>query len=242
LTSWLEPLFVWLATPLSGADTHEIAPWAYWHARLMVLSWSLLLPIGMLIARFFKIAPGQDWPNVLDRKFWWRSHLWLQTAGVLAMTVGLALVFWRAGLAARVARLHHWAGWIAVLIGWAQIVGGVMRGDKGGPTAATLRGDHYDMTRRRIIFEYVHKHLGWIAIPFAIVATGAGLALVDAPRWMPLTLSIWWVFLISTFVYLQRDGRCIDTYQAIWGPDESHPGARRAPIGFGIRKAGSDKS
>ena len=56
----------WLATPLSGAAHHALKPWLYWHARSMVLGWSVLLPLGILIARFFKIIPGQDWPRVLD--------------------------------------------------------------------------------------------------------------------------------------------------------------------------------
>jgi hypothetical protein len=56
----------WLLTPISGATDHAIAPWAAWHGRLMVLSWSFLLPVGMLAARYFKVTPGQDWPHVLD--------------------------------------------------------------------------------------------------------------------------------------------------------------------------------
>lgn len=28
----------------------------------------------------------------------------------------------------------------------------------------------------------------------------------------------------------------IDTYQAIWGPDPEHPGAKRKPTGFGVRR------
>ena len=35
---------------------------------------------------------------------------------------------------------------------------------------------------------------------------------------------------------LQRQGRCIDTYQAIWGPDPRHPGNRLKPVGWGVRR------
>jgi hypothetical protein len=65
----------WLLTPISGALGHTIAPWASWHGRLMVLSWSFLLPLGMLAARYFKVTPKQDWPRMLDNKLWWRTHL-----------------------------------------------------------------------------------------------------------------------------------------------------------------------
>ncbi len=232
----------WLATPLSGAQGHAIEPWAAWHARLMVLSWNLLLPLGMLVARFFKVAPGQNWPDVLDRKFWWRSHLWLQGLGVAAMTLGLAPALFGAHLSTPAARLHHLSGWAIVAIGWLQVLGGWFRGDKGGPTEATLRGDHYDMTARRVAFEAVHKHLGWTAVPLTIFATGLGLAIAEAPRWMPLVLGAWWVALIVAFVHWQRAGRCIDTYQAIWGPDPTHPGNRRNPIGWGVARPRADGS
>jgi hypothetical protein len=47
---------------------------------------------------------------------------------------------------------------------------------------------------------------------------------------------MWWLVLIAGFVWLQRQGRCIDTYQAIWGPDTAHPGNRIKPIGWGIKR------
>lgn len=229
----------WLAMPISGAAEHHIAPWAYWHARLMVLAWSILLPLGMLIARFFKVLPGQNWPNVLDRKVWWRSHIHLQSAGVLLMTLALAIVYGRGTGVTTVVRLHHLLGWGVVTIGWIQVLGGWLRGTKGGPTDSHLRGDHYDMTLRRVVFEYVHKHAGWLALPFAVLATAIGLLIVDAPRWMPIVIGGWWLLLVAAFVIFQRRGMCIDTYQAIWGPSDLHPGNRRRPIGWGVRTAAS---
>jgi hypothetical protein len=54
---------------------------------------------------------------------------------------------------------------------------------------------------------------------------------------MPLVLSLWWIALIGSGVALQRSGRCVDTYQAIWGPDPTLPGNRRKPIGWGVSRA-----
>ena len=68
----------WLLAPASGAAEHHIAPWAAWHGRLMVLAWAVLLPVGVLVARFFKVMPGQDWPLRLDNKSWWHAHRLLQ--------------------------------------------------------------------------------------------------------------------------------------------------------------------
>lgn len=226
----------WLLTPLSGAAVHQIEPWAYWHARAMVLAWGVLLPLGALLARFFKVLPGQDWPRVLDRKLWWHGHRGLQWAGIALMTAGAALAWGRGAGASPLALWHAVLGWLLCAAGWLQVAASQARGTKGGPTSAQTAGDHYDMTPRRVRFERLHKGVGWGAIGLAVVAIGLGLVLADAPLWMTVALVLWWGVLAAAFTLLQRSGRCIDTYQAIWGPDPAHPGNRRAPVGWGVRR------
>ncbi len=224
----------WLLAPLSGAAHHEVAPWAYWHARWMVLAWAVLLPLGALAARFFKVTPRQDWPRRLDNKAWWHAHRTLQWGGVVAMTLGAALAWRQGGRAGALAQMHAWAGWALCAAGWLQIAGGLARGSKGGPTDAQLRGDHYDMTPRRLAFERLHKGLGWLSVLVAMGVIALGLVVADAPRWMAVALALWWVVLVAGFGGLQRRGRCVDTYQAIWGPDPVHPGNRIGPVGWGV--------
>ena len=226
----------WLLLPLSGNPQHGIEPWAYWHARSMVLGWGVLLPLGALAARYFKVMPGQPWPEQLDNKTWWSAHRGLQWAGVGAMTVGAALAWDHGHGATLAAQLHGWAGWALVCAGWVQIAYGLRRGSKGGPTDAQPHGDHYDMTPHRLHFERVHKGLGWLAVVAAVIVLGLGLQVADAPRWMALVLAAWWLLLAALAGHWQRQGRCIDTYQAIWGPDPRHPGNRLKPIGWGVRR------
>jgi hypothetical protein len=226
----------WLLTPLSGAADHHLAPWAYWHARLMVVGWGVLLPLGALMARYFKVMPGQRWPEQLDNKAWWHGHQALQWGGVLVMTLGLAVSWGHAAGATAAARWHVWGGWAIAALGWLQIAAGLARGSKGGPRDAQLRGDHYDMTPHRVRFERLHKTFGWAAVLGAIAVIGLGLVAADAPRWMALTLGLWWTMLGALAWRWQRQGRCIDTYQAIWGPDPRHPGNRRDPVGWGVRR------
>lgn len=226
----------WLLAPLSGAPEHHLAPWAYWHARLMVLGWGLLLPLGALAARYFKITPSQRWPQELDNRAWWHAHRVLQWGGVLAMSLGVLLAWERSAAAHPAAQLHALAGWVLVGLGWLQILGGLARGSKGGPGDVRLRGDHYDMTRHRIWFERLHKSLGWVAVLGAIGVIGLGLVVADAPRWMALALALWWLGLIALAWRWQRAGRCVDTYQAIWGPDPRHPGNLMNPIGWGVTR------
>lgn len=229
-------LLDWLALPLSGASEHHLPAWAAWHARSMVLAWAVLLPLGALLARYFKVMPGQRWPDVLDNPRWWHGHRALQWAGVLLMTLGLVLIWDHGSAATALAQWHRLAGWLVLALGWFQIASGLLRGSKGGPTAPAWRGDHYDMSPQRRWFERLHKSLGWLAVLLAWGTTLLGLKLVDAPRWMPLLLGLWWLGLVLLAWQLQRRGRSIDTYQAIWGPDPSHPGNRMKPIGWGVNR------
>ncbi len=225
-----------LVLPLSGNADHQIAPWAMWHARAMVLAWGFLIPLGVLAARFFKVLPRQAWPQVLDNKAWWHAHRTFQWAGVGFMAVGLWLVWGQGGNTNTLAQVHALAGWGVCGLGALQIAVALARGSKGGPTDGSMRGDHYDMTPWRLMFERLHKGLGWLAVVASIGVILVGLVLADAPRWMLGVLLLWWLALAAAFVRLQRAGRCIDTYQAIWGPDPQHPGNQLRPIGWGIRR------
>lgn len=235
---WLAPFWEALLRPLSGASGHHVPPWVAWHGRAMVLAWGFMLPLGVLIARFYKITPAQRWPATLDNKFWWRCHLALQYGGVLLMTLGLASVLSGSAGKAPWRNPHSLLGWGIVLLAWLQIAGGNLRGSKGGPQpgGALLRGDHYDMTPHRLRFELLHKCLGYGLLLLSALTIVLGLALADAPLWMWLAQAGWTLLYLLAFARLQRRGRCIDTYQAIWGPDPVHPGNHVRPVGWGIRR------
>ena len=226
----------WLLLPMSGNPQHHIEPWSYWHARSMVLGWGVLLPVGTLAARYFKILPRQRWPEQLDNKMWWHAHRTLQCLGVAAMSVGALLAFGQGSGANPAARLHAWAGWALVALGWLQVAAGLRRGSKGGPTDVQMQGDHYNMTPYRRAFERLHKGLGWLALVAAVAVMVLGLLVADAPRWMAVLLATWWLLLALAAWRWQRQGRCVDTYQAIWGPDPRHPGNRIKPIGWGVHR------
>ena len=50
----------WLLAPIDPTRAHEVGLAISWHARLMVLGWGILAPLAVIIARFFKVMPGQD--------------------------------------------------------------------------------------------------------------------------------------------------------------------------------------
>lgn len=232
----------WWLNPLSGASSHHIDAWIMWHARVMVAAWAVLLPLGALAARYFKVTPQQDWPRQLDNRAWWHAHRLFQYGSVVLMGVGVALAWSQGKPVTPVAQWHVYLGWSVVALGVLQIASAWARGSKGGPTEPQMRGDHYDMTTHRLWFEGIHKTGGWLAVLIAVVTVCLGLVAADAPRWMALVLAVWWLLLGVAAARLEHAGRCIDTYQAIWGPDTKHPGNQRKINGRGMRRPAVDPS
>lgn len=229
----------WLLTPIDPTRLHEVSGAVAWHGRAMAAAWGVFVPLGVLAARYLKLWPGQKWPDELDHPGWWHVHRAFQYLAAALTLVGLALILSR-GASAGVGDLHRLLGWSAAGLAALQVVGAWLRGSKGGPTApapdGSWRGDHYDMTPRRLLFERVHKYGGYAAALLGLAALAAGLWLANAPRWMWLAIGLWWTLLLAVFVLLQRRGLAFDTYQAHWGADPAHPGNRRKPVGFGVRR------
>jgi hypothetical protein len=206
-----------------------------WHARVMVAAWGVLVPLGILIARYFKIPSRDAYPRQLDSPFWWNTHRTCQYTACVLMVIGLSLIL-NAPRPVTLPGPHWWLGWSVLSLALLQLVGGLLRGSKGGPTSKQMRGDHYDMTKRRLVFEYVHKSAGYVALVMAVATIVSGLWQANAPNWMLVVLCGWWASLGSTAIVLQKRGMAWDTYQAIWGPDPKLPGNRRKPIGLGVKR------
>ena len=83
---------------------------------------------------------------------------------------------------------------------------------------------------------------GYGLLAFSALTLATGLLAADALNWMWVVLTLWWFCCVAVFIVLQRQGRAIDCYQAIWGVDEALPGNRMKPIGWwGIRRYTSNK-
>ncbi|MEM7376485.1 MAG: cytochrome b561 domain-containing protein [Pseudomonadota bacterium] len=231
-------MWEWLWLPIDATRPHGVDGAIAWHGRLMVLVWAVLVPLAIGLARFAKVLPSQRWPDELDNQLWWRCH-WILHSCAFALA---ALAFYLVGYSGAWsgAGWHVWLG-RAVLMGMAiQVLSGVLRGTKGGPTDprrdGSLIGDHYSMTPRRRAFEWCHKALGYTLLGVSAIAVLTGLWRANAPHWMWLGVLSWWTVLGAAFLSLQRRGLAVDTYQAIWGPDPEHPGNRLAPGGWGARR------
>ncbi len=226
----------WLLLPIDATRGHDIGFAMSWHARLMVISWGMLTPVAVLVARFYKITPNQNWPHELDNQFWWRFHLYGQLGSACIAVVALVFILVSSQNTGQ-SLLHLWLGYTVLTLGGLQLLSGFLRGNKGGPTDVSKdgswSGDHYDMSRRRRLFETLHKGVGYIALALIIAAIVSGLWTANAPVWMWIGLCGWWLALVLFAALLQQQGRATDTYQAIWGPDTIHPGNRMPKRGIG---------
>ncbi len=201
------------------------------HVLCMIVAWLVLLPTGGLVARFCKVTPQQDWPRTLDNPFWWWAHRVLQYAGIGCALAGLGVAF-RAQGSLDIGLLHVQAGLLLLGLAVLQVISAWFRGSKGGPTdrgadrsrPETWRGDHYDMTARRRGFEAWHKTTGWVCIAAAPLVIVLGLQLYGWPSALCGLCLALVVAQLAGLAALARSSRRVGTYQAIWGPDASHPG------------------
>ncbi len=213
----------------SGVVTPAMAA----HGALMITAWGLVIPAGGVVARHFKVMPGQDFPRVFDNLTWWSWHRGLQYGGLALATAALVPILAETG--GRIDTLHGACGLAVMTLGWLQVLSGWLRGSRGGPTGrgadpgdpATWRGDHYDMTPRRIAFERWHKPAGWCALLLAGVTMLLGIALVGAPDWLLALVGCLQAATVLALLDGRLRGRWVDTYAALWGPDPRHPGNRR---------------
>jgi hypothetical protein len=92
------------------------------------------------------------------------------------------------------------------------------------------------MSARRLWFERTHKLLGYLLMLVMAGAMVSGLWQINAPRYWLVLLAAWWVTLLLFALRWEMQGRCIDGYQAIWGPGMDHPGNRIPVLGWGSRR------
>ena len=203
------------------------------HAALMLTAWGLLIPAGGVVARYFKVMPGQDFPRVVENLTWWRWHRGLQYIGMAVSTAALGVILSETG--GRFDTLHGCCGRAVMALGWVQVVSALLRGTKGGPTdgranpadASTWRGDHYDMTPRRRAFETWHKPAGWTVTLLAGGTILLGVSLIGSPSWLIFIVACLQAGAFLSLIDGRARSRWVDTYASLWGTDLRHPGNQR---------------
>jgi len=206
--------------------------WGY-HAILMFCTWMVLVPLCIIIIRFGKPKPSefgvQTKISIRNMRWWWfNTHKYgLFLAMFLALGgVAVALIV-SGGFSGSV---HSMFGLLTVTMGCLQVISALLRGTHGGKyynnadlnNPATWRGDHYDHTTHRRIFEAYHKTSGYFTCFFAVAAVGSGLMQYSMPILTGLMFVLPLAYL-ATWILLQFLGRDYDGYRAVHGYGMEHP-------------------
>lgn len=206
--------------------------WNY-HAYLMTVVWLVLVPVAILVLRFFKTKPTPNGipkgtSNFDPKLLCWTIHLM-----VLYPAIGLSLLGMVVALVVSggfSASLHAIFGISTIVFGCMQVISAWFRGTHGGERGvngvpndpSTWRGDHYDMTPRRRWFESYHKTAGYFTLILALAAMATGLA----QFWMPaigVALGVVLLVILALSVFLEGKGFRHDTYRSVYGNLPDHP-------------------
>ncbi|MFV2035397.1 MAG: hypothetical protein ACC631_09880 [Halocynthiibacter sp.] len=205
----------------------------------MVSIWIILVPLSIIAIRFFKPRPterGVEYKiRVGDLRWWWfhvhKFGLYLPIAmSLVGLTVTLVVSKGFSG------SVHSVFGLLTILFGCLQVISSWMRGRHGGRFYATAdpdgpstwHGDHFNMTRRRRLFETYHKTAGYFAMFTAVGAVASGLMQFPMPV-LAIGLLLAGLIIFILVVRLEHAGRRYDSYRAVFGyhPENPHNKARK---------------
>lgn len=150
-------------------EVTDIAREKVLHGVLMVLGWGVLLPAGVLIARYLK------WKG----KIWIKLHIGMQILGLALGIAGLALALVQFGPLGGSLGGHGLMGLLVSALGVLQPLNGVFRPKKGSI-----------LTPRRRVWEVVHKGLGWFALALAVPTLVTGMLTLDKQEGIALPTAL----------------------------------------------------
>ncbi|XP_044464372.1 cytochrome b561, DM13 and DOMON domain-containing protein At5g54830 [Mangifera indica] len=175
----------------SAEAEQDLRPVLAVHGFMMFLAWGILLPGGILAARYLKHVKGDGWYQI---------HVYFQYSG-LAIVL-LALLFAMAELRGfHVTSLHVKFGITAIVFACIQPVNACVRPKKPDNTDA--------VSPKRLMWEYFHVIVGRSAIFVGIVALFSGMKHLgeryggENVNGLIWALATWFLICFSVVVYLE---------------------------------------
>ncbi|KAK6129563.1 hypothetical protein DH2020_036692 [Rehmannia glutinosa] len=175
----------------SAEAEEDLRPVLAVHGFMMFLAWGILLPGGILAARYLKHVKDDNW---------YRIHVNLQYSGLAIVFLGfLFAVAELRGL--NLDSLHVKFGMVAILLAVAQPVNAYLRPKKPGP------GE--EACSKRVIWEYSHIIIGRCAIVVGIAALISGMKHLgerygdENVHGLSWALIVWFLIGALTVIYLE---------------------------------------
>ena len=168
-------LLFWTTSADEGGEEDDTNKQLIAHGSLMLIGWGFLLPLGVISARFFRHRADS---------VWFKLHK-MQILGLVVAAIGwvIALNTWdvlgsgigSARIEDRKVMAHAICGSTAMCIGFVQPLNAIVRPHP--PKDGEAKG------KFRLLWEIVHKFLGYSAIILALVTIGLGVFLEDAAEY-----------------------------------------------------------
>jgi hypothetical protein len=156
------------------------------HAVLMSVSWGILVPIAILLARFGKGVTPTSGPKA----WWFHNHWRLQVAAVVLACAGFAIALAMTPPGRHMSSLHHILGTVVVGMGIAQ----PLLGNK------KLRPPKVPASWKRVVWEVQHKGNGYAAAVLGAVTVFLGLQRMAAPAVATTAYAAWVAALGAAFI------------------------------------------
>ncbi|KAI3687142.1 hypothetical protein L1987_80833 [Smallanthus sonchifolius] len=174
----------------SAEAEEDLRPVLAVHGFMMFLAWGMLLPAGILAARFTKHLPGD---------IWFKIHVYSQYSG-LAITF-LGILFAVAELRGfHLGSSHVKFGTLTILMGCIQPLNAYFRPKK---------PENENPSTKRVIWEYIHTYVGRCSILVGISALITGMKHLGERYNDENTLGLTWALIVwvslgaLTFLYLE---------------------------------------
>jgi len=146
----------------------------YLHLIMMTFAWGGCLPLGVAVASRTKSVPGAA------KGAWFRAHRSLQMIGWAVQLLGFGMAIWYSQVyGSHFSNVHAIIGIVVVGIGTLQPLNAALR-----PHPAETK------TVSRLVFEIVHKGLGWLAVLLGIANVFIGIVLVRGKNYDGIVLSV----------------------------------------------------
>ncbi|KAK9080020.1 hypothetical protein SSX86_001695 [Deinandra increscens subsp. villosa] len=174
----------------SAEAEEDLRPVLAVHGFMMFLAWGMLLPAGILAARYTKHLPGD---------IWFKVHVYSQYSG-LAITF-LGVLFAVAELRGfHLGSLHVKFGILTILMGCTQPINAYFRPKK---------PENENPPTKRVIWEYIHTYVGRCSILVGVSALISGMNHLGERYNDENTLGLTWALIVwvslgaLTFLYLE---------------------------------------
>ncbi|XP_072276084.1 putative ferric-chelate reductase 1 isoform X2 [Pyxicephalus adspersus] len=174
-------------TTQSGANSLVLG-----HGALMLIAWMTTGSIGMIMARYMKVAAGKPF---LGKAIWFQTHFFLMILTVILTIIAFIMIFVEAAGWSGDTGAHPVLGCIVMILSFFQPIGALFRPDP--------------KSKRRFIFNWAHGINALVIKVLAVATIFLGLQLIDTTpnQWMAKVMGVFYAWEVLFYIILEVNMR-----------------------------------